>query len=429
MLDLKFVLSNLDAVKLNCERRNIRIDIDRLVALDKERRARLKHVEEIHRQRNENAGAMKAKLSQADREKLISKGRELKQEASDEEATLAQLTGNVDVLLRQIPNMTHPDAPVGASENDNREIRRQGSPTNFDFAAKDHVALGKDLDLIDFETAALVAGQKFYYLKNEAVLLEFALIQYALSTLLEAGFTPIITPDLARSEILDGIGFNPRGAETQIYSVENTDLCLIATAEITLGGMLKDKILEETNLPLKFVGVSHCFRTEAGAAGKESKGLYRVHQFTKIEMFAFTTPETSEATHEAFVALEEKLFAGLGIPYRVVDICTGDLGGPAYRKYDLEAWMPGRGEKGDWGEVTSTSNCTDYQARRLGIRFRREGEKKPLFVHMLNGTAIAISRALIAILENYQQKDGSVLIPQALKPYMNGVEKISPRGK
>ncbi len=234
----------------------------------------------------------------------------------------------------------------------------------------------------------------------------------------------MMTPDLARAQILDGIGFNPRGEETQIYSIENSDLCLIATAEITLGGMLAQAILDEGMLPLKYAGVSHCFRTEAGAAGKESKGLYRVHQFSKVEMFAFTTPEASEATHEEFVRLEEELFQGLDIPYRVCDICTGDLGGPAYRKFDLEAWMPGRGESGEYGEVTSTSNCTDYQARRLGIRFRREGEKKPVYVHMLNGTAIAMSRALIAILENYQQKDGSVRIPKALVPYMDGVKEI-----
>jgi seryl-tRNA synthetase len=269
-----------------------------------------------------------------------------------------------------------------------------------------------------------VTGQKFYYLKNEAALLELALVNYAFDILVKEGFTPVITPDLARSEILDGIGFNPRGNETQIYSIADTDLCLIATAEITLGGMYADVILKEEDLPLKFVGVSHCFRTEAGAAGRESKGLYRVHQFTKVEMFAFTTPEMSEEMHNKFVEYEERLFQGLGIPYRVVDICTGDLGAPAYRKFDLEAWMPGRGEGGEYGEVTSTSNCTDYQARRLGIKFKREGEKRPLFVHTLNGTAIAVSRALIAILENYQEADGSVVVPQVLRRYMGGIERI-----
>jgi seryl-tRNA synthetase len=245
-----------------------------------------------------------------------------------------------------------------------------------------------------------------------------------LSVLVKSGFTPIVTPDLARASILDGIGFNPRGNETQIYSIENSDLCLIATAEITLGGMLQDEIIDASKLPMKFAGFSHCFRTEAGAAGKESKGLYRVHQFTKVEMFAFCEPEDSEKLHEEFVELEEEIFQGLEVPYRVVDIGTGDLGGPAYRKYDLEAWMPGRGESGEWGEVTSTSNCTDYQARRLKIRYRKEGEKKPQFVHMLNGTAIANSRAFIAVLENGQKEDGSITIPKVLSPYMNNLKEI-----
>lgn len=427
MLDLKFVLSNLDAVKQNCIGRNVKVDVDRLVSLDEKRRALIQDVEDIRRQQNENAATMKGKLPPEEREKLIAKGKQLKQKATGEEEELNIIAKEVDTLLRAIPNMTHPDVPKGSSESENKEIRRNGKPANFNFKAKDHVTLGKELDLIDFETAATVTGQKFYFLKNEAVLLELALTQYALDLLRKEGFTPVITPDLAREEIVDGIGFSPRGEETQIYSVKNSDLCLIATAEITLGGMLADRILDEAQLPLKYVGVSHCFRTEAGAAGKESKGLYRVHQFSKVEMFAFTTPETSEKLHEEFLGYEEKLFKGLGIPYRVMDICTGDLGGPAYRKYDLEAWMPGRGEKGEWGEVTSTSNCTDYQARRLKIRFKREGEKKPIYVHMLNGTAIATSRALIAILENYQQKDGSILIPDALKPYMGGVKKIVPR--
>jgi len=424
MLDLKFILSNLEQVKENCKNRNIRIDLDALIKMDEKRRVLIGEVEDLRRQQNENASAMKAKLPDNERQKLIEKGRELKTKENDKNSLLTQISADVESLLRQIPNMTHPKAPIAATEDGNKEIRRFGEPTKFNFTPKDHVTLGKDLDLIDFETAASVSGQKFYFLKNEAVLLEFALIQYALNTLIKKGFTPIITPDLAKANILDGIGFNPRGAETQIYSVENTDLCMIATAEITLGGMLADKILSESELPLKFVGVSHCFRTEAGAAGKESKGLYRVHQFTKIEMFAFTLPQDSEDMHEKFVSYEEELFKGIGIPFRVVDICTGDLGGPAYRKYDLEAWMPGRGEKGDWGEVTSTSNCTDYQARRLKIRFRKENEKKNEFVHMLNGTAIAISRALIAILENYQQENGSIKIPEALKPYMNGLASI-----
>jgi seryl-tRNA synthetase len=230
------------------------------------------------------------------------------------------------------------------------------------------------------------------------------------------------TPDLARREVLEGIGFNPRGEETQIYSIENSDLCLIATAEITLGGYLADQVVPADQLPIKLAGISHCFRTEAGAGGRAARGLFRVHQFTKVEMFAFTRPDQSDAMLDAFCQLECEIFDGLGIPYRVVDTATGDLGAPAYRKFDLEAWMPGRGQ---WGEVTSTSNCTDYQARRLNIRFKRKGEKGTELVHTLNGTAIAISRALIAVLENYQQADGSVVVPPALRTLV-GKERLTP---
>ncbi|MBN1283672.1 MAG: serine--tRNA ligase [Proteobacteria bacterium] len=424
MLDPKFIRENLDAVRANCLARNARVDLDRFTSLDEGRRQAITRLEEMRRALNDLSSRMKGGMEKPERERLIAEGKSQKAEIQDAEAQVAQIEAEFDSLMRSIPNMTHPDAPVAATEEGNREIRRHGEPRKFGFRPLDHLELGARLDLIDFETGAKVAGQKFYYLKNEAVLLEQALINFSLQRLVKAGFVPVATPDMARESILDGIGFNPRGEETQIYSVANTDLCLIATAEITLGGMLSDTVLDEANLPLRYAGVSHCFRTEAGAAGRESKGLYRVHQFSKVEMFAFTTPEESERTHEEFVRMEEDLFQAMGIPYRVMDICTGDLGGPAYRKYDLEAWMPGRGEGGEFGEVTSTSNCTDYQARRLGIRFRREGEKRPIHVHMVNGTAVAISRALIAILENYQEADGSVTVPEALVPHMAGVKKI-----
>ena len=320
--------------------------------------------------------------------------------------------------LRLISNMSHPDAPVGSNLADNKVLRRVGEPRHFDFKPKDHVTIAEALDLVDFEAGAAVAGPKFYFLKNEAVLLELALIQYAMQTLLKSGYTPIITPDVAKSEVLEGIGFLPRGPETQIYSLENTDLCLIATAEITLGGMHRDQIMEELQLPIKYVGLSHCFRTEAGAPGRDTRGLYRVHQFTKVEMFAFTTPDQSETIHQELLAIEESIFQGLGLPYHVIDTCTGDLGGPAYRKYDLEAWMPGRGDSGEFGEVTSTSNCTDYQSRRLNIRYKSPKHKGTRFVHTLNGTAVAVSRALVAILENYQQADGSVVVPEVLRAWL-----------
>jgi seryl-tRNA synthetase len=327
-------------------------------------------------------------------------------------------------IQRVIPNRSHPSAPIGADDKANLELRRgQHEPPTFDFPPLDHVQLGERLDLIDLEAGARVTGHGFYFLKNEAVLLEIALQHFAVERLIRAGFTPTITPDLARDDVLQGIGFIPRGPETQIYSISDSDMSLVATAEITLGGLLSGQVLNATDLPQKYCGISHCYRTEAGAHGKASRGLYRVHQFTKIEMFAFTLPDQSEATLDEFCRLECGMFDELGIPYRVVDTATGDLGGPAYRKFDLEAWMPGRGEAGEYGEVTSTSNCTDYQARRLNIRYKQQGEKGTHFVHTLNGTAIAVSRALIAILENYQQADGSLLVPEVLRPLV-GKERI-----
>ena len=422
MLDLKFIRENADQVQKNCENRNVKVDIEKLLQLDEEYRKKLHILEDIRQKQNETAKSMKQKLSDDERKALICTGKDLKQDAEKIENETRALNEKRDEILRQVPNLTHPDTPIGPGESANKEIRKYKEPTKFSFEPKDHLELGEKLGIIDFESGAKVAGQKFYYLKGAAALLELALTQYAVSTLYGEGYKPIITPDLARSSILNGIGFNPRGEETQIYSIEDSELCLIATAEITLGGMLLNTVLEEKDLPQKYVGISHCFRTEAGAAGKESKGLYRVHQFTKIEMFAFTKPEDSEKTHEELVGLEEKLFKGLEIPFRVVDIGSGDLGGPAYRKYDLEAWMPGRNH---WGEVTSTSNCTDYQARRLKIRFKRAGEKKTEYVHMLNGTAIAVSRAIIAIMENNQNEDGSITVPKVLRPYMSGIKKIT----
>ena len=243
---------------------------------------------------------------------------------------------------------------------------------------------------------------------------------------MQRGFQPMITPDLARPAILEGTGYNPRGEESQVYSVTGHDLCLVGTAEITLGGLHADELLDEADLPIKHVGLSHCFRTEAGAAGRESKGLYRVHQFTKVEMFVTCRPEDSDGLHDEMREIEEEIFQDLEIPYRVIDVASGDLGSPAYRKFDIEAWMPGRGEDGDYGEVTSTSNCTDYQARRLKARFKRSETKKNELVHTLNGTAVAVARTLIPLLENHQQADGSVRVPAALQPYV-GRDVLAPR--
>lgn len=422
MLDLKTVLADLDAVKQNCRNRNVQRDVldelDRIVTIDGERKSLLQEVESVRRRQNEVAQSVGKEKDPTKRSELVAEGKRLKEEVGTREESLKQFEVELKQRLGRIPNFTHPDAPIGQTEDDSKELRKVGTPRAFDFKPKDHVEIGKALDLIDFEAGAKVSGQGFYFLKNDAVLLDMALQQFAMTTLVKHGFTPVVTPDLARVSILEGIGFNPRGTETQVYSVENSDLCLIGTAEITLGGMHADEILSEAELPRKYVGISHCFRTEAGAAGRASKGLYRVHQFTKVEMFAFTTPETSGAMHAQLLAIEEEIFTALGIPYRVLDIASGDLGGPAYRKFDLEAWMPGRGEGGEYGEVTSTSDCTDYQSRRLNIRYKPEGGKGTRFVHTLNGTAIALSRGLIAVLENYQRADGLVDVPKVLQPFL-----------
>jgi seryl-tRNA synthetase len=346
----------------------------------------------------------------------------MKERLPSKEEELSDVEERLHDEQLKIPNMTHPDSPIGKDDTENVEIRRWGEVPDFSFEPKDHVEIGEDLGIIDFDAGAKTTGSKFYFLRGGAVLLEMGLIRYALDILMERGYQPTVTPDLARDQMLVGTGFIPRGPETQIYSVEDSDLSMIATAEITLAGQHAEEIVDEGDLPLRYAGLSHCFRTEAGSHGRASRGLYRVHQFTKVEMFAFTTPEGSEAIHDEMVEIEEHIFQGLGLPYRVVDICTGDLGGAAYRKYDLEAWMPGRGE---FGEVTSTSNTTDYQARRLAIRYRKEGGR-PQLLHTLNGTALAISRALISLLEIYQQEDGSVILPEALVPYV-GKERLEVR--
>jgi seryl-tRNA synthetase len=426
MLDAQFIRDHLDAVKANLRHRNVKADADRVVQLDDERKRLVQETQTLQQRQNELAKLTGKEKDKDKRQALIDEGRQLRDKVGQLEAQVKQVQEDLRTALSTIPNMSHPNAPVGNTAEDNKVIRRWGEPRKFDFTPKDHVALAEALDLVDFEAGSSVAGQKFYYLKNEAVLLELALIQYSINALVREGYTPVITPDLARVDVLEGIGFIPRGPETQIYSIENSDLCLIATAEITLGGMHRDKIFDELQLPLKYVGLSHCFRTEAGAPGRDTRGLYRVHQFTKVEMFAFCAPDQSESIHLELLGIEESIFQGLGLPYHVIDTCTGDLGGPAYRKYDLEAWMPGRGQGGEYGEVTSTSNCTDFQARRLNIRYKVPGQKGTRFVHTLNGTAVAVSRAILAILENNQQADGSVIVPEVLRPWV-GKDRIGPR--
>ncbi len=410
MLDIKFIRDNVDLIKQNCLNRRTTVDIDRLLELDETRRATLQTLETLRSDRNKGS---KGKPS----EEEIAKMRQVGEQIKTLEETQASSEEEYRALLMAVPNLTHSDAPVGGEED--FKTVQQKEPFVFSFPTKDHEELMLAHDLIDFERGAKVAGAKFYFAKNDLVRLNQALLNYGIDVVTQHGYTLMETPDLAKRDILEGIGFNPRGAESQIYNIENTDLSLIGTAEITVGGFHQDEIMDLSNGPKKYVAMSHCFRTEAGAYGRTSKGLYRVHQFTKLEMFIYCKPEESEALHQELLAIEQEICNGLGFPYRVIDIASGDLGGPAYRKYDIEAWMT---MKNDYGEITSTSNCTDYQSRRLNIRYKKD-DGKTEFVHTLNGTAVVLSRFPIAILENFQNADGSITVPEALRRYF-GKDKI-----
>jgi len=429
MLDYRFIKENLEAVKENIRNRNMVADADIVVSLFDQKTALTTELQGLQQKRNANAAAMKQKLDDATRQKYVAEGKQLKDDIAAVEKKLSDIEEKLEEAARKIPNMASPAAPVGKLDTENLEVKKVGTPRKFEFKPKDHVQLGESLGLLDFDRGTKVSGQKFYYLKNEAVFLEQALIMYALNILRKHGFTTFITPDVARQEVLQGIGFNPRGNESNVYCIEDEGTCLVATAEITLGGYHSGEILDKSKLPLFYCGLSHCFRREAGAAGHFSKGLYRVHQFDKVEMFVYCLPEQSDEIHEKLRLIEEEIFSGLGLPFRVVDTCTGDLGAPAYRKWDLEAWMPGRADAehpdGDYGEVTSTSNCTDYQARRLNVKYH-DDDGKNKYVHMLNGTAVAVGRAMLAILENYQNADGSVTVPPALVP-LCGFDRIAPK--
>ena len=416
MLDLKFIRENQELVAKNCKDRLSSADIKVFITLDEEIRTLKKNIEDERAKRNSFS---KTKPSP----EIIAEMKALGERLKDDEAKLLEKEEAFKKIHLSIPNLTHPEVKVSSDENDNPILGYFGEKPNFDFKTLDHVELGTKLDLIDFDRAIKVSGAKFYYLKNELALLEFALVQYCLGILVKHGFTPFTTPDLAKREVLEGLGFSPRGESTQVYNIEDSELCLIGTAEITMGGYHKDEVLEEVELPKKYVAVSHCFRTEAGSYSKFSKGIFRVHQFTKIEMFQYVKPEQAEGAHKEILEIEKEIFSGLGLAFRVIDHCTADLGAPSIRTYDLEAWMPGKpnaeGSDGDWAEVTSTSNCSDYQSRGLNIKYKKaDGEKD--FVYTLNGTAVAVTRCLIAIMENFQNADGSITIPEALRQYLPG---------
>jgi seryl-tRNA synthetase len=424
MLDIKFIRENAELVKQNTKNRLANVDIDKLLKIDEERRGTETKLSALRAERNVSS------KTKPDAKTIVAM-KKIGGQIVKLEKKLAAIETEYKELLLAVPNMTHPEVHVSQDEDDNPVLEICGEIPKINFKPLDHVELAEKLDLIDFDRAIKISGAKFYYLKNELALLEFALIQYVLEVVTSKGFTPFVTPDLAKQEVLAGLGYNPRGESTQVYNIADTDLSLIGTAEITMGGYHMNEVIDEADLPKKYVAVSHCFRTEAGSYSKYSKGIFRVHQFTKVEMFQYTTPEKSEAAHHELLEIEKEIFSGLGITYRVIDHCTADLGAPSYRTFDLEAWMPGKpnknGQMGDWAEITSTSNCTDYQSRALNIKYKdSQGNKN--FLHMLNGTAVAISRALIAILENNQQADGSLLIPKVLHKYLpTGITKINKR--
>ncbi len=405
MLDINFIRENIDLVKKGVSDKQFDPSlVDKVLKLDEARRKLILETEQLRAKRNKIA----------EEKKPSEEGKKIKDLLKDKEPELDKVAKEFTETLQKIPNLPNDKVPVGKSEKDNVEVRKWGTPKEFDFKPKDHLEIGKELGILDFETGAKVTGSQFFFLYGDGALLELALTMYALEKLSKVGFLPVITPDLAKSRYYLGTGYMPKGDEAQTYTIEGEDLGLIATAEVTLAGSHADEVIPEERLPLKYVGYSHCFRKEAGAYGKYSKGLYRVHQFTKAEMFIYCKPEESEKFHQLILKMEEEIYQELELPYQVLEMCTGDLGAMAARKFDVEVWMPGRN---DYGEVTSTSNCTDYQARNLNIKFRRKsGETE--YLHMLNGTAIVMSRIPLAILENFQQKDGSVVIPKALQKWM-----------
>jgi len=419
MLDLKFIRKNPDLVREGARKKGMNIRLDEILKLDEGRRKLIGEVEGLR------AAQKKANLEMRERPErkggLIQEMKQVSQDLKEAEALLKRTEESLNALLLEIPNLPHESVPEGKDETENVVVRRWGEPKDLGFKPKDHVTLGQELDIIDIGRASKVSGTRFCYLKNEAVLLEFALIHFAFNLLIKEGFIPVIPPILAREEIFFGMGYLP-SADQEMYKTTPDNMRLAATSEQTLGPLHRDEILDGGRLPLRYAGFSSCFRREAGSYGKDVRGIFRVHQFDKVEMFSFCRKEQSWDEHEYLVSLEERIIQALQIPYQVVMMCTGDLGVPAAKKYDIEMWMPGQGR---YRETHSCSNCTDFQARRLNIRYRHD--KAPLeFVHTLNGTAVAVGRTLIAILENYQQEDGSILVPEILRPYMK-MEKIERR--
>ena len=414
MLDVKFIRENLDLVEKSAKEKGYKIDVQEVLKLDDERKKTLVRVEDLRRQRNEIAAKMKGGKPTPE---LIAEGKKIKEKLSGLEEKLTKIESKYEIALKAVPNVIFDDVPLGGEE-DSVEIKAWGEKKD---SGVDHLDYALSRDWVDFERGAKVAGAKFYYLKNELALLENALLQFGMKKVLKKGFNYITVPDLVSAKVLEGTGFNPRTSEqSDEYFIEGEDLGLIATAEIALTGYHMGEIIDEKDLPLLYAGYSACFRKEAGSAGKHTRGLFRVHQFNKLEMYVFCTPEKSKEMHEMILETEEEIWQDLNIPYRVINIAAGDLGAPAAKKYDIEYWSP---VDQTYRELTSCSNCTDFQARNLGIRVRREDGTVEV-LHTLNGTAVSLARTMVAVIENYAVSDGKLKVPEVLRPYLDNKEEI-----
>ena len=418
MLDIKFIRENPKKVKKGCKDKQVKIDINHILDLDKKRREILLALEDLRAKKNKASKDIAVAKNKRDKKrfaKIILQMQELDKNNDQIDEKFKKTAEEFNKLMLQIPNLPTDDAPIGKNEKDNKVLRKIGDKPKFNFEQKDYLEIAEKLGLIDVKRAAKVAGSRFGYLKNQAVLLEFALVNLVFETLLKEDFTPVIPPVMLKSKMAQGTGYFEATDIEDAYFLPKDDLFLVGTSEQSLLTMRADEILEEKELPKRYVGFSTCFRREAGAYGKDTKGILRVHQFDKLEMFSFCRPEQSKKEHQFFLSMEEKLMQALKLPYQIINICTGDLGFPAAAKYDIEAWIPSENR---YRETHSTSNCTDFQARRLNIRYRDSKTQKLDFVHTVNGTAFAIGRTLIAIIENYQQKNGTILVPQILQKYL-----------
>ncbi len=420
MLDIKFIRENPEKVRKSCQVKQVEVDINKLLETDEKRREILRALEDMRAQKNKATKEIAEIRDDKERKKIILKMKELDGNSDKLTETLKKLEEKFNDLMLQIPNLSQEDVPVGKNESENVVLREIGEKPRFKFKFKGYLTLAENLDLIDIKRAAKTSGSRFGFLKNEAVLLAFALINLAFDNLKKENFEAVMPPVMLKPEMARGTGYFEATDVNEAYFIQKDNLFLIGTSEQSLLAMHAGEVFKEQNLPKKYLGFSSCFRREAGSYGKDTKGILRVHQFDKVEMFCLSKPEDSKKEHNLFLEREEKLMQFLKIPYRVVQMCTGDLGFPAASKYDIETWMPGENR---YRETHSTSNCTDFQARRLNIRYRDKSGKLN-FVHTINGTAFAIGRILIAIIENYQQKDGSVLVPEVLQKY-TGFRQIS----